>query len=98
MAKLRINTEKGIVTFNGRLTENDKFMLQLYASQGYTVKESKPKKKSNGKSKAAWIAAITDSKDKKEFEKLCASPAKGGKGFFGAVEWAKEKGYKLPEE
>lgn len=95
MAKIRVYAERGLVTFSGTLTQSDKFVLEQYTTKGFTVRESKPAKKSTGKEKALWLAAITKPADKKEFERLCQTPKKGGVGFFGARSWAIEKGYSI---
>lgn len=95
MAKIRVYEERGLVTFSGTLTQSDKFVLEQYTTKGFTVRESKPAKKTSGKEKALWLAAITKPADKKEFEKLCQSPKKGGVGFFGARRWAIDKGYSI---
>lgn len=98
MAKIRVYSERGLVTFSGKLNEGEKFELEQYTAQGFTVRMSKPAKKRTGtKEKDAWKAVMTP-EDAAKFEELCAAPKKGGLGFFGARQWAKDQGYSIDKK
>lgn len=92
----KVDTKKKRVYYSGKVTAENNGVLAIYIAQGFIPEEVAPKKKKPSKNtKANWLKVITNDADKAEFEKLAASPKKGGKGFFSAVAWAKAKGYKL---
>lgn len=86
----KVDEKKKVVYFSGTVTADNSAVLGLYIDRGYIVEEVEPKAKKKTASKKQWEKSITDDKDKMEFEKLCKTK---GVGFFGAVSWAKEKGY-----
>lgn len=87
-----VDEKKKIAYFSGKVTADNSAVLGLYIDRGYIVQEVAPKPKKKVPGKEQWEKAIADTADKKEFAKLCKTK---GVGFFGAVSWAKSKGYSV---